>query len=261
MRINKFIALALGTARRKADEYIISGKILVDNKIAKMGQDIEEGQLIELLKETGKQKLFIQKTKPKVVLFYKPTKIITSHENEGGSKSVFDLLPEYYRTWKFAGRLDLMSEGLLVLSNDGGVVQTLTHPRYGHTKKYIVVTERLLKSFEIEKLQRGIELDGYYTKPSRIVPLMQSPHDFKRFAFLRLSVHQPAYVIELSEGRNQQIRKMLFSIGTKAKRLIRVEFGRYKLTPEILKGKLVELDYDSSPYAGRKSKKVSTNKS
>lgn len=246
MRINKFVALALGVARRKADELILTGSLLVDSKPAKMGQTIGDDQTVELLENGQKKQLNIRRAKPKVLLVYKPIKVITSHEREGGNKTIFEKIPSQYSSWKFAGRLDLMSEGLLVLSNDGGVVQTLSHPRYGHTKKYLVVTERLLKPQEIFKLQRGVEIDGYVTRPTRIILFMQSPKDFKRYNFLKLNIHQPTYIIELSEGRNQQIRKMLFSAGTRAKRLIRVEFGKYQLTQEIANGKLFELDFVSS---------------
>jgi 23S rRNA pseudouridine2605 synthase len=235
MRINKYVALALGVARRAADELIMDSAIKLNGKPAKNGQDVDEKEdLVEYITDKGTfQKLKLpQSGAARVVLMYKTPKIVTSHEREGGNKTIYDILPEKYQQYKFAGRLDLMSEGLLVLSNDGGVVQTLTHPRYGHSKKYIVVTERKLQPKELDYLSRGIEIDGY--------------------EFLGINIHQPAYIIILGEGRNQQIRKMMFAINTKVKRLIRVEFGKYQLDAKMLKGALVELPWKEAPMTVKK---------
>jgi 23S rRNA pseudouridine2605 synthase len=255
MRINKYVALALGVARRAADELIMDSAIKLNGKPAKNGQDVDEKEdLVEYITDKGTfQKLKLpQSGAARVVLMYKTPKIVTSHEREGGNKTIYDILPEKYQQYKFAGRLDLMSEGLLVLSNDGGVVQTLTHPRYGHSKKYIVVTERKLQPKELDYLSRGIEIDGYMTQPAKLTPLSQSPKDYRQYEFLGINIHQPAYIIILGEGRNQQIRKMMFAINTKVKRLIRVEFGKYQLDAKMLKGALVELPWKEAPMTVKK---------
>ena len=255
MRVNKYIALALGVARRTADELVMSGAIKVNGKPAKNGQDVDETEdHIEHIQGNGSiNKLALQNIgAARVVLMYKKPKLVTSHEREGGNQTIYDVLPDKYQSYKFAGRLDLMSEGLLVLSNDGGVVQTLTHPRYGHTKKYIVLTERKLLPRELAYLSSGIEIDGYITKPSKIIPLSQSPKDYRQYEFLGIHIHQPAYIVILGEGRNQQIRKMMFAINTKVKRLVRVEFGKYKLDAKMLKGALVELPWKDAPMTVKK---------
>jgi 23S rRNA pseudouridine2605 synthase len=265
MRINKFVALANKVARRKADELVMSSQIKVNGKTAKNGQDIDETKdRVEMISETGLiQKLgIVSMGAPKVLLMYKPVKIVTSHEREGGNKTIFELLPEHYQGFKFAGRLDLMSEGLLVLSNDGGVVQTLSHPRYGHTKKYLVITERKLTPAEIRYLSNGVDIEGYLTKPSKIVELMQSPSEYKKYSFLGLNSYQPTYIFTLSEGRNQQIRKMLFAVQTKVKRLIRVEYGEYQLDARLLKGQLREIPWKQGIFAKKKegfTSKITTN--
>ena len=246
MRINKFVALALQVARRAADTIIINNEIMINGKVARNGQDVDEtSDYIQHLQEDGSPSVIHlpKGEKPTILLMNKPSKIVTSHEREGGNKTVFDILPEKYKHFKFAGRLDLMSEGLLVLSNDGGVVQTLSHPRYGHAKKYIVITEKKLNQKDLEQLQSGVEIDGYMTRPAKIYPLMQSPTDYKKFEFLGLNIYQPTYVFVLQEGRNQQIRKMLFSVNTRVKRLIRVEFGNYSLNAKMMQGQLQEMEY------------------
>lgn len=268
MRINKFVALSLGIARRTADDLIIDSKISVNGKPAKNGQDVDERlDVVEHLTDSGESKriLMPQSTGPRVLLMYKPPKILTSHENEGGNKTIYDILPAKYHSYKFAGRLDLMSEGLLVLSNDGGAINTMTHPRYGHTKKYLVVTEKLLSPKDLAYLAQGIEIDGYVTRPSKITPLLQSPKDYKKFQFLGIHVHQPTYIIVLGEGRNQQIRKMMFAVNTKVKRLIRVEFGSYSLDAKLLKGSLQEMPWKPTPTrktieTARDYKKIARNR-
>ncbi len=116
-----------------------------------------------------------------------------------------------------AGRLDFDSEGLLLVTNDGDLMQRLVHPRYGCEKRYRVWTDRPLTDTVRAVLVRGILVDGVYMRMATIVP--------------DRSIHQqrPVYEIRLREGRNRQIRRMLAAVGFRVLRLVRTGLGPLNL--------------------------------
>jgi pseudouridine synthase len=126
---------------------------------------------------------------------------------------VFDLVPKEYATWFFAGRLDVSSEGLVVLSNDGDHIYALTHPAGGALKKYYVRTSRPLSEAERERTIKGIIDKGEKLRFVQIEPLALPAE----------------YHVWLREGRNREIRRLMERVGVHVRRLVRLELGPYAL--------------------------------
>ncbi len=212
MRINKFIASNSGISRRKADELILEGKVFLNGKkITKLGTTVvPEKDKIEIngkeVKATGK-KLYLA--------LNKPTGYITTRSDEKNRKTVMELIPKD-KNLKPAGRLDKESEGLLLLSNDGEFINKLTHPKFECEKEYYVVTDKPLTAKEINKIERGVKIDGKKTYPSKIKMLKTN----EKGATLTITIH---------EGRNRQVRKMFASLGYNVEYLRRIRIGKIKI--------------------------------
>ncbi len=162
------------------------------------------------------ERIFV-KTDTAVLLLNKPKGVVCSHRRQAirgkHLQTVFDLVPAEYATWFFAGRLDVSSEGLVVLSNDGDHIYSLTHPTGGALKKYYVRTSRPLSPAECERTIKGIIDKG------------------EKLRFVKIEPHAlPAeYHVWLREGRNREIRRLMERVGVHVRRLVRLELGPYEL--------------------------------
>jgi|SRR5579871_363976 len=146
------------------------------------------------------------------LLLYKPKGYLTTYKDPEGRPTVYDLISGL-GTWVFpAGRLDLDSSGLLVLTNDTQFAEKLTNPEHKVPKTYQVKASSLLTDEQIEKLRRGVTLSDGPTKPARVTRLRDSP---------KYSVIQ----ITITEGRNRQVRRMLEAVGSKVLKLVRTAIG------------------------------------
>jgi 23S rRNA pseudouridine2605 synthase len=239
MRLNKFIAQHTGISRRDADKLIASNSVQVNDELPQMGYQLKETDTVHVLRHGlwSELKNTPVDNKPTTIIVYKPQKYLVSTESQGGLKTIYDYLPAEYKKLKYAGRLDAMSEGLLVMSSDGNLVNTLTHPKFGSKKVYIVGTTFPLNQETIDRLSKGIMLDGYQTNGIGVERLSKEMRE--KYSFLLLSPKQVWYVFTLSEGRNQQIRRSLADFGFKVVRLIRVEHGPYQMTQELIKKKIL----------------------
>jgi 23S rRNA pseudouridine2605 synthase len=161
---------------------------------------------------------------------------LTTRYDPQKRKTIYNFLPKQFEDLKNAGRLDYMSEGLLILSNDGVLIDNLTHPRNEHIKKYLVgVVQKLSPDF-IKIAQSGqMEIDEYILNEVKITPLDKTL--YAKYNYLKLQSNLSWYQFDLSEGRNNQIRKMVESFGQKVQRLIRIEQGDYKISPELVEQK------------------------
>ncbi len=203
MRINKYVALATGQARRKVDELINQGLVLVNNKPALIGQQISVDDVILV---SGVE---VKLLAPAIMALNKPIGYVCSRDGQG-SKTIYDLLPKKYHTLKPAGRLDKDSSGLLLLSNDGNIIQSLTHPRFNKQKKYLVSVKPNLTLKDKLKIEKGVILTDGLSK-------------------LHLELSKKLWVVTMSEGRNRQIRRTFASLNYKVTKLHRVKFGEYEL--------------------------------
>lgn len=238
MRLNQFLAKHLGLSRRKADDIIKSGSTLVNGKIGQLHFRISPEDDVEV-DQNGKIKRFnLKQNTSKVLLLYKPGKVVTTASDPQGRKTVFDLLPKKYHSFKTAGRLDYLSEGLLVLSNNGHLILSLTHPKFKTKKKYLVCLDKNLSSNQIQIARSGIlEIDGYKLNSVDI-----QLADLHSFSYLNLNLKAPWYVFTLSEGRNRQIRKMAEIFNRKVLRLIRIGHGQFHLDENLFKKGFIEVN-------------------
>ncbi len=213
IRLNKYLANCGVVSRRKADELILAGKVKVNGKVVtELGTMIDEQHdLVEcnrIIVRPDEKKLYI--------LLNKPANYIVSRSDEYQRKTVYDLLPGYAAKCVPVGRLDKDSEGLLLLTNDGDTVQTLTHPSLKVEKVYKVIIDSLPSNNELNFLRTGVLLETGKTLPAGI--FVNS--DKAGRIILKVVIR---------EGKKRQIRKMLESIGKKVLHLKRLQVGEIKL--------------------------------
>jgi 23S rRNA pseudouridine2605 synthase len=231
MRINKYLAGVLGLSRRGVEDEIRDKRVKINGTLAELFSQVEETDNVEILDE-GKWKSIAKTQGDTTVLMYKPIFCVTTRQDEYDRKTIYDFLPAIYRELKPAGRLDYMSEGLLVLSNNGDHIFELTHPSNGTIKTYLVGISGQFRDQEIREMSAGIVVDDYNLNGVKVTPYTSDQYDF-----LGISTSLTWYLFELSEGRNNQIRKMCNYFGQKVQRLIRVKHGKYELTKELYKSK------------------------
>ena len=206
MRLQKYLAQAGVASRRKAEEYIKEGLVRVgDEVITDMGYKVEEGDEVYF-----KDQLVTPEEEHVYYAFYKPREVLSTVSDDRGRKTVLDFYDGSYRIYPI-GRLDYYSEGLLLLTNDGDMALKLSHPRYDKEKVYLVWTTRKLTKEEKEKLQSGMEIDGYQTRP------------------IKIRERKNCYEFTLNEGRNRQIRRMFEAIDHPVLALQRIRVGELKL--------------------------------
>ena len=219
MRLNKFIALSLGVSRRKADELIEQGEILVNGDRAVLGRQISQSDTVLY----NSRELHIQPKK--LILFHKPVGYLCSRASQGGIPTIYELLPTSLHHLKPVGRLDKDSSGLILLTNDGDFAHQMTHPSFYKMKRYLVTLDQPLQPLHRQMINDfGMQLpDG----PSRLTLERQHDGDDRR------------WIIQMSEGRNRQIRRTFAALGYTVKKLHRTDFGNYSIG-EIKRGEFQE---------------------
>ena len=218
-RLNKFVALSLGVSRRKADELIEKGKIIVDGQPAKLGQQISE---VNHVSYNGNS-LKIQYKK--IIALNKPVGYLCSRASQGGVPTIYKLLPKSLHHLKPVGRLDKDSSGLILLTNDGDFAHQMTHPSFYKIKRYLVTLDQPLQPLHRQMINDfGVQLpDG----PSRLTLERQHDGDDRR------------WIVQMSEGRNRQIRRTFAALGYTVTKLHRTDFGSYSLG-SLKKGQWIE---------------------
>ena len=209
MRINKYVALATGISRRKADEEILAGNVLVNKQPAVSGRDVSDDDVVLY----GNKQLRLPKRLTTIIM-HKPTGYVCSRNGQGG-KTVYDLLPKELHHLKTVGRLDKDSTGLLLLTNDGALANNLTHPTHAKTKVYTISLDKPLTKLDWSSIhERGIELeDG----PSKLFLERLEPFDNKHWQ------------TTMREGKNRQIRRTFAALGYTVIQLHRTHFGPYSI--------------------------------
>jgi len=207
-RLQKILARAGLGSRRACEEIIAQGRVTVNGRVAKLGDKADPER--DEIRVDGQR---IKTAEPLVyIMLNKPRFVLSSTVSERGHKTVRDLVPVPYRIVP-VGRLDLESEGLLLLTNDGELVNRLTHPRYGHEKEYRVLVAKRPDAKQLEALRHGIVLeDGKRTMPAKV--RIERWHG--KGAWLRITI---------KEGKKRQIREMCRLIGLPVVRLIRIRMG------------------------------------
>jgi len=213
-RLQKILAQAGYGSRRACEEFIVAGRVRVNGKSAELGQKADPA--IDHITLDGKplprieRMVYIALNKPRFVLS------TVEREEDDNRETVIDLVDVRERVYP-VGRLDLESEGLILLTNDGDLTNRLTHPRYGHEKEYRVLVARRPDEEQVAAWRRGVVLeDGYKTAPAQAyVTEMQG-----KGAWLK---------VVMGEGRKRQIREICAMLGLPVVRIVRVRIGSLRL--------------------------------
>ncbi len=211
IRLNKYLSEAGICSRREADRLIENGRVTVDGKIAVPGMQVRDGQEVRV----GKKQ--IKSGNEKVVLAVnKPTGIVCT-EDRREKKNIIRFLNYPVRV-TYAGRLDKDSEGLLIMTNDGDLINAMMRARYGHEKEYKVTVDRPLSEDFKEKMERGV----------RIKDKEKGLDEVTRPCQVR-GLGKYTFSIVLTQGLNRQIRRMCEALGYKVKKLVRVRIMNIEL--------------------------------
>lgn len=210
-RLNKYIASSGLCSRRKADELITSGVVMVNGKkVTELGFSVKPKDKVFV---NGK---LIHPVKHEYYRFYKPAGYITTAEDEKGRKTIYDLLPENLHKLKPVGRLDKDSTGLLILTNDGDLINELTHPSAKVPKLYRVAINGKISQKDIDTMYKGIEIE-----PDKIA--------YAQVDVLEFDNSSTVMEILLYQGLNRQIRKMFEHLGFEVVSLKRIQHATITL--------------------------------
>lgn len=206
-RLNKFLSRSGVCSRRKADEYIEAGRVSVNGNIVReLGVKIKDTDVIAVDKNE------VAKTEEKIYIkLNKPVGFVSTAKEQFGRPCVTDLVKSTVRLYP-VGRLDMFSEGLIILTNDGDFVNKVIHPTQHVKKTYEVTLSTKISENDIESLKNGIDIGGYITKE----------------AFVN-KIKDNVIEIIISEGKNRQIRKMCEALGYKVVKLKRTKIGQLSL--------------------------------
>ncbi len=210
-RLNKYIASSGLCSRRKADELIESGAVSVNGKTIK-----ELGFIIQEKDKVFVNQKLIRPARHEYYRFYKPAGYITTSDDEKGRKTIYDLLPESMFNLKPVGRLDKDSTGLLILTNDGDLINELTHPSVKVPKIYLVTIDSRIHKHQLEEMAAGIEIE-----PGKIA--------YADIIVLETDNKHTTMQITLYQGLNRQIRKMFEHFGYEVKSLKRIQHATITL--------------------------------
>ncbi len=211
VRLNKYIASSGLCSRRAADELIETGKVNVNGKIV-----TELGYLVQPKDKVFVDKKMVRPVKHEYYKFFKPAGYITTADDEKGRKTIYDLLPENLYHLKPVGRLDKDSTGLLILTNDGDLINQLTHPSVKVPKIYLVSIDSRIHKHELEQMALGIEIE-------------KGKMAYADITVLEMDSKSTTMKITLFQGLNRQIRKMFEHFGYNVKTLKRIQHATVSL--------------------------------
>lgn len=233
MRINRYIAASGHCSRRQADRLLAAGKVLLNGEIAPLGVDIKKGDVVTI---DGKKIEPVTKDELIYMAFNKPINVTTTTDPRRRD-NIIDYIGYPKRIFP-VGRLDRDSDGLILLTNDGDIVNRILRVQNGHEKEYAVTVDKAHTPEALKEMEDGVILDGVKTLPCRITPT---------------GTH--TYRIILKQGLNRQIRKMAKSVGLTVVALTRIRImhinlgnlksGRYRMLTKKEVRDLMDLLTDS----------------
>ena len=214
-RLQKFLANQGVCSRRKAEQYILEGKVKVNGQVVtelgtKINTDVDKIEFNNKLISNETEKIYI--------LLNKPIGYVTTVKDQFDRPTVMKFLKENGKPIKTkvvpVGRLDMYTSGALILSNDGDFIYQITHPKHEINKTYQVTVKGKITDSEIENLRSGVDIGDYITKPAQ-VRIMKIDEE-KNISRIEITIH---------EGKNRQVRRMCESIGKKVLALHRSKIG------------------------------------
>ncbi|MDP2174095.1 MAG: pseudouridine synthase [Candidatus Cloacimonadaceae bacterium] len=213
LRINRFLADAGLGSRRKVEELITGGKIMLNGEVcmdlsAVIDSDKDEVSFEGKPLSAKKQMMYL--------ILNKPRGYIVSRADELKRNTVYELLPDSARNLSYAGRLDKNSEGLLMFTNDGDMINKLTHPNFKVEKVYRVDIDRKLNRSQLDQLRKGVVIEGGMTLPAGVFVKTETDTSM-------------TLKMVITEGRKRHIRQMIEAVGAKVRSLRRLQFGALRL--------------------------------
>ena len=246
-RLQKILARAGVASRRKVEELIVEGRVTVNGKVAVLGDKADPAS--DSIKVDGKR--IVPQTHHHYLVLNKPKGFMSTVSDPEGRPTVIDLIPPQFRKALVpVGRLDFQSEGLLLLTTDGEWAQRIAHPRYGCAKTYEVKVKGMPEERDIERLRRGMWIEGQRTLPAEVRLLRTTGRGRE--------VGNSWWEVVLRQGRSRQIREMFFRIGNGVLKLHRVAIGPLR-DPDLPPGAFRELREDEIEQlrkAGKTSAKM-----
>ena len=224
IRLQKYFTDLGIMSRRASEKVILAGNVKINGKTAQLGDKVDpENDTVvyngKVIKPDGEKKRYI--------LLNKPLGYVTTTSDEKGRETVLSLLDGLDTRVYPVGRLDMYSEGLLILTNDGELTNRLTHPKHNMIKTYSVIIKGEISPDALHTLNSPMEIDGYKLKPVKV-------------RVVSLKNGNSNTLFTLNEGRNRQIRKMCDKCGLTIMRLTRISIGKLKLG-ELERGKYRDL--------------------
>jgi 23S rRNA pseudouridine2604 synthase len=205
VRLNRYLYLKNYCSRRQADVFIEKGLVKINGKRAVLGQKVNEGDVVDVNKQ------IVERKENFVYFIYNKAIGIVTRNPQGGEKSIADVWPKA-KTLQPIGALDKASHGLVLLTNDTRIVDRILSPKHDHEKEYRVRLDKELKpSFKV-KMERGVVIEGYKTKPCKVE-----------------ITGERAFKITLTEGKKHQIRRMCAALGYQVKDLKRTRIMNLRL--------------------------------
>jgi len=213
MRLQKFIAECGIASRRSAEKIIESGRVYVNGEIVDyMGCVIDpDNDVVEI-----DGKVISQERKKYYIALNKPKNYVTTVSDDLGRPTVMQLVSDIKARIYPVGRLDFDTTGLLIMTNDGDFANILTHPKHIVDKTYIARVDKPLDEEQLERLRRGIDLDGTLTAPAKAENIKRPQKGFE----VKITIH---------EGKNRQVRRMLDAVGANVMSLKRISVGSLTL--------------------------------
>ena len=228
-RLQKIIAHAGYASRREAEAMIREGRITVNGRtVTELGTRADPAR--DHIKVDGK--LITRAEDHRYILIYKPKEVMTTVEDPQGRRTVVELVRGVRERIYPVGRLDYHSEGLVLLTNDGELAYKVSHPKNGSVKTYNLKVRGVPEERLIDKLRRGITIEGKRTLPCEIAPIKTTGRNAEE--------GNSWWEVKLREGRTQQIRKMFQAVGHPVSKLKRVAIGPIA-DPKLLPGVWREL--------------------
>jgi 23S rRNA pseudouridine2605 synthase len=206
MRVHRALAQAGVASRRAAETLVAEGRVTVNGDVATVGQVVRDADVLAVDGRT------VHAEPIRTYMLNKAMGVVSTASDPEGRPTVLDGLPDDVRLYPI-GRLDIDTTGLLLITNDGDLAHRLMHPRSKVPKTYEALVEGRVSSAAVRALRNGIELDDGPTQPARVEVLdRQAPGG----TWLR---------IEITEGRNRQVRRMCEALGHRVRRLVRTRYG------------------------------------
>ena len=209
IRLQKYLADAGVASRRASEELISAGRVRVNGETAQLGMSVEPGQDVVLL--DGKP--VSQSEALYTVVLYKPKGVVSTSDDPQGRNTVLEYVKDIPARLYNVGRLDINTEGLLLMTNDGELAYRMTHPKFSVEKTYYAICDGKLTASEIASLVNGVSLDDGMTAPAKVERVRAT------------KAGDTSFLITIHEGRNRQIRRMLEAVGHRTLRLKRERFG------------------------------------